>query len=67
MIWMKHFDLVSLLLSTIFCLKKTGFAFRPSGQVGGLFHQHFQGLLVIGLLRGWVPRGGGSLIFPNVP
>ena len=22
---------------------------------------------IIGLLRGGVPRGGGSLIFPNVP
>ena len=25
------------------------------------------GTIVIGLLRGGVPRGGGSLIFPNVP
>ena len=23
-------------------------------------------LFLIGLLRGWGPRGGGSLIFPNV-
>ena len=58
-----------LKLDTVTCFE---ILLPPNRWVGGGgFWEFFFGVVfswkIIGLLRGGIPRGGGSLIFPNVP